>query len=73
MLILLTKLNRSEVVCCEYLILNDEIVFEIPDEHVEGWTNAIQDTMNTCAEHFMGPFGVKAECSPAIGQVWVKD
>lgn len=31
------------------------------------------DVMNECAEAFLMPFGVRGECSPAIGKVWVKD
>lgn len=48
-------------------------MFEIPDEHVEGYTELIEKVMTDSAEHFLMPFGVRGECSPAIGQVWVKD
>lgn len=53
--------------------VHDEIVFEIADEHVEGYTALIGDVMNECAERLLMPYGVRGECSPAIGQVWVKD
>lgn len=53
--------------------VHDEVVFHIPDEHVEGYTKIVQDLMVECAEHFTMPFGVHVECSPAIGDVWVKD
>jgi hypothetical protein len=29
--------------------------------------------MVSCAEQFLMPFGVHAECSLAIGQTWQKD
>ncbi len=53
--------------------VHDELVFEIPDEFVESHTQVIENVMTECAEHFLMPFGVRGECSPAIGQVWVKD
>jgi DNA polymerase I-like protein with 3'-5' exonuclease and polymerase domains len=53
--------------------VHDEVVFQIKDEHVEGYTQIIQDEMVACAEKFTMPFGVHVECSPAIGQVWLKD
>lgn len=53
--------------------VHDELVFEIPDEKVEEYTKIIEKVMADCAEHFLMPYGVKGECSPAIGQVWVKD
>lgn len=53
--------------------VHDELVFQVPTEHVEGYTNLIGEVMNECAEHFLMPFGVKGECSPAVGSVWVKD
>jgi len=53
--------------------VHDEIVFEVPDEKVEGYTALINDVMSECAERLLMPYGVRGECSPAIGQVWVKD
>jgi DNA polymerase I-like protein with 3'-5' exonuclease and polymerase domains len=53
--------------------VHDEVVFQIPDEHVENYTRIIQDQMVECAERFTMPYGVHIECSPAIGQVWLKD
>jgi len=49
------------------------VVFEISDEYVEGYTKIIQEEMVNCAEELTMPFGVRIECSPAIGQVWLKD
>lgn len=53
--------------------VHDELVFEIPDEHVEGYTALIEQVMTECAEYFLMPYGVHGECSPAVGQVWLKD
>lgn len=53
--------------------VHDEVVFQIKDEYVEGYTQIIQDEMVNCAEELTMPFGVRIECSPAIGQVWLKD
>jgi hypothetical protein len=53
--------------------VHDEIVFEIPDEYVEAFTKVVADEMVASAEKFLMPYGVKGECSPATGQVWLKD
>jgi hypothetical protein len=53
--------------------VHDEAVFMFPDEKVEEYTKIVDRVMTECAEHFLMPFGIKGECSPAIGQVWVKD
>lgn len=53
--------------------VHDELVFEIPNERVESGTAIIEQVMTDCAEHFLAPFGVRGECSPAIGDVWLKD
>lgn len=53
--------------------VHDEIVFEVPDEKVEEYVPIIESVMVRAAEKFLGPFGVRAEASPAIGDVWLKD
>jgi DNA polymerase I-like protein with 3'-5' exonuclease and polymerase domains len=53
--------------------VHDEVVFQIKDEYVESYTKIVQDEMVNCAEELTMPFGVHIECSPAIGQVWLKD
>ena len=53
--------------------VHDELVFEVPDDRVVEITKTINDVMTECAEYFLMPFGVHGECSPAVGQVWVKD
>lgn len=58
---------------CTVNQVHDEVVYQIPDEHVEGYTKIIQDEMVASAELLSMPFGVHIECSPSIGQTWLKD
>jgi hypothetical protein len=53
--------------------VHDEVVFEIADGKVDGYLPIIQKVMVDAAERFLGPFGVRAECSPAVGDTWLKD
>lgn len=53
--------------------IHDELLFEVPEDKAEEWGADIQRIMNECAEYFLGPYGVRAECSPAIGKFWIKD
>lgn len=53
--------------------VHDEVVFEVPDAQVEPAGRIIRNVMVSCAEKFLMPFGVRAECSLAIGQTWQKD
>lgn len=53
--------------------VHDEMVFEVPDNKVEEYLPLITQVMNDAANHFMAPYGVKGECSPAVGKVWLKD
>lgn len=53
--------------------VHDEAVFMFPDAKVEEYTEILDRVMTDCAEHFLMPYGIRGECSPAIGQVWVKD
>jgi hypothetical protein len=53
--------------------VHDECVFIFSDEHVEEYTKIAVDVMVSSAEKFLMPFGVKAEVSPAVGEVWIKD
>jgi hypothetical protein len=53
--------------------VHDEAVFMFEDDTVEEYTEILERVMTECAEHFLMPFGIRGECSPAIGQVWVKD
>lgn len=67
---------RSEYPQVNECIVNqvhDEVVFEVPEKHVEEYTAIISKVMVGAAEKFLGQFGVRAECSPAIGDVWLKD
>jgi DNA polymerase I-like protein with 3'-5' exonuclease and polymerase domains len=53
--------------------MHDECVFVFPTEKTEEYTNIVTEVMVGAAEKFLSPYGVKAEVSPAIGDVWVKD
>jgi len=48
-------------------------VFVFDDKDVEEYTKITVDVMVGAAEKFLGLYGVKAEVSPAIGDVWIKD
>ena len=65
--------RHSEVFSTVINQVHDELVFEIADEHVEGYTRCVEDVMTEAAEAFLMPFGVKGECSPIVGQTWLKD
>lgn len=64
---------HPEVYTCVINQVHDEVVFEVPDAQVESAGCVIRDTMVSCAEQFLMPFGVHAECSLAVGQTWQKD
>ncbi len=53
--------------------VHDEQVFEVPTEIVEETTETINKVMTECAESFLMLYGVHGECSPAVGDVWLKD
>lgn len=53
--------------------VHDEAVFMFPDDKVDEYTEIVDRVMTECAEHFLMPYGIRGECSPAIGDVWVKD
>jgi len=53
--------------------IHDEMVFVVPADQVEYHSKIISDVMVEAANHFLAPFGVPGECSPAIGDVWLKD
>lgn len=53
--------------------VHDEVVFEVPADKVEAYTDIIRDVMTKSAEKYLAPYGVRGECSPAIGDVWMKD
>jgi len=52
---------------------HDELVFVVKNELVESYTEIITRVMEESAEKFLMPYGVHAEVSPAIGDVWLKD
>lgn len=53
--------------------VHDELVLEVPADTVDEDTETINRVMTECAEHFLMPFGIKGECSPAVGDFWLKD
>jgi hypothetical protein len=65
--------RHPEIAACMVNQVHDEIVFEVPEAHAQEYTARIQATMNECAEVFLMPYGVRSECSPAVGKVWLKD
>lgn len=65
--------RHPDVFGCAINQVHDELVFEIPAVHIEGYAELIEKVMTESAEHFLLPFGVRGECGPAIGPVWVKD
>ena len=67
------RVHHNDVFNCVINQVHDELVFEVPDEKVEEYTKTISAVMVDCAEHFLSPYGVKGECSPAVGDVWLKD
>lgn len=67
------RIHHPHIFQCTINQVHDELVYEIPDEHVASYTATIEAVMVECANHFLMPFGIPGECSPAIGQVWLKD
>lgn len=65
--------DYPDVFDCTVNQVHDELVYEFPKEKSEEYTAIVARVMNDCAEYFLGPYGVKAECSPAVGDVWLKD
>ena len=57
----------------EYHFKHDECVFVVKDELVDEYTQIITKVMVEAAEKYLMPYGVHAEVSPAVGQVWLKD
>lgn len=53
--------------------VHDEVVFHVPKDTCAADTARIQEIMENCAEAYLMLFGVKGECSPAVGDVWLKD
>jgi hypothetical protein len=53
--------------------VHDEIVFEIPEDKVDEYIPEAHKIMVECAERFLRPYGIRAECSFVVGDVWIKD
>lgn len=67
------RLEHDDIYQCIVNQVHDEIVFEVPEEVVEEMTDRIGRVMRDCSEFYLMQYGVKGECSPAVGQVWLKD
>lgn len=65
--------EHNQIFNCIVNQVHDEVVFEIPNEYVDTYTDIVKSVMVDSAERFLMPYGVKGECSPAIGDVWLKD
>lgn len=65
--------RHPHIFACAINQVHDEQVFEVPEDKAEEYTGIIQDVMTECAEVFLMPYGVRGECSPAVGPVWLKD
>lgn len=65
--------EEPDLFACTVNQVHDELVFMIPEANAEADTKRIQDLMTRCAEHYLMPYGVRGECSPAVGKVWLKD
>lgn len=67
------RVDYPDIFECVINQVHDEMVFEVPDEKSDEYSEIISRVMTECAEHFLMKYGVKGECSPAIGDVWLKD
>lgn len=53
--------------------VHDELVLLVPEDRADEVSDTVGRIMRECAEHFLMPYGVHADCSPAVGDVWLKD
>lgn len=53
--------------------VHDELVLLVPADRAQEVSDKVGDIMRECAEHFLMQYGVHADCSPAVGDVWLKD
>lgn len=67
------RTQHNPIFHCVVNQVHDEVVFEVPEDRAERYTEIVGQVMNQCAERYLMPYGVKGECSPAIGKVWLKD
>lgn len=58
---------------CAINQVHDEMVFELPTETAEADTETLGRVMDECANRFLMPYGVPSACTPALGDVWLKD
>lgn len=67
------RTEHADVYECIVNQVHDEIVFEVPDSQVDEMVDRIGRVMKECSEFYLMQYGVKGECSPAVGKVWLKD
>jgi hypothetical protein len=65
--------KHRAVAACIVNQVHDELVTQVPDQRVEEYATILSSVMVSSAEKLLGPYGVRVECSPAVGQVWIKD
>lgn len=53
-------------------IVHDELVFEIPDEHVDEVKKLAEETMIRCAARYLEPYNIPVEADGEVGDVWAK-
>lgn len=67
------RTEHPDIYECIINQVHDEIVFEVPDDQVDEMEERIGRVMKECSEFYLMEYGVKGECSPAVGKVWLKD
>lgn len=67
------RIKYPELYDCAINQVHDEMVFELPAETAEPMTEKLGLILDECANRFLMPYGVPSACSPALGEVWLKD
>ncbi len=65
--------DYPELSRCAINQVHDEMVFELPADRAEEYTDRLGRIMDDCANQFLMPYGVPSACTPALGDVWLKD
>jgi len=67
------RMHYPELYACAINQVHDEMVFELPEQYAEAMTDQLGKVMDECANRFLMPYGVPSACTPALGDVWLKD
>lgn len=67
------RTKYPELYACAINQVHDEMVFELPEDYAESMTDQLGKVMDECANRFLMPYGVPSACTPALGDVWLKD